>query len=57
MQTYKFKCEKCGYQTNSKMSMVTHIRRKFSCNKDYDNEILYILKEVVFIIDHILKIT
>ena len=47
METYKYTCEKCGYQTNSKMNSVTHMRRKFSCNKDYDNQILLLAYEKI----------
>lgn len=47
MQTYKFKCEKCGYKTNDKQSTITHLKRKFSCNKEYDNEILLLAYEKI----------
>jgi hypothetical protein len=48
MQTYKFKCEKCGYETNSYKPFYNHMhRRKFSCNKEYDNEILLLAYEKI----------
>ena len=47
METYKHTCEKCGYQTNSNRPFYNHHRRKFSCNKDYDNQILLLAYEKI----------
>jgi hypothetical protein len=48
METYKHTCEKCGYQTNSNKPFYNHThRRKFSCNKDYDNKILLLAYEKI----------
>lgn len=38
---YKYTCEKCGHNTNAKKAFWLHLhRRKHSCNKEYDIEIL-----------------
>jgi len=38
---YKYTCEKCGHKTNGKKAFWLHLhRRKHSCNKEYDIQIL-----------------
>ena len=44
----KYTCEKCGYNTNAKTTFYCHMhRRKHSCNKEYDKQILNLALEKI----------
>ena len=48
MSDFKYNCKKCGLGTNHKTGYFRHIqRRKFSCNKEFDNQILNLALEKI----------
>ena len=47
MTDFKYTCKKCGYKTNAKTPWVIHTRRKNSCNKEFDNQILLLALEKI----------